>query len=87
MSQPSTNLADTDAMVDKRERFLTLCGYSSPIDFIEDHTDESIVDGICMNPCCDYLATVEPDQESGFCEECKTQSVTSGFILCIEAIA
>ena len=39
--------------------------------------NESIQPGICMNPDCDYMTQVEPDQEKGWCEECNTNTVKS----------
>jgi len=37
--------------------------------------------GICMNEGCNYTREVEPDQDHGYCEECKTTSVQSGAML------
>lgn len=42
---------------------------------------DSVVPGICCNPDCDYTAGVEPDQSRGWCEECSTNTVTSGGVL------
>jgi hypothetical protein len=44
-------------------------------------TFDSLVPGICMNAGCDFTADYEPDQSEGYCEECKTGSVTSALIL------
>jgi hypothetical protein len=38
---------------------------------------DSVQPGICMNPDCDYTTNVEPDQNRGYCEVCKTQTVAS----------
>jgi len=37
--------------------------------------------GICMNPNCDYCIDVEPDQDEGWCELCRTNTVKSFYIL------
>jgi len=37
--------------------------------------------GICMNPECDYTTTVEPDSDSGYCEECDSNTVESTCML------
>jgi len=33
--------------------------------------------GICMNEGCEYTTHVEPDSATGWCEECKTNTVKS----------
>ena len=42
---------------------------------------DSVIPGICSNPGCDYTTGVEPDQQSGWCEVCETQTVVSGAVL------
>jgi hypothetical protein len=37
--------------------------------------------GICMNPDCNYTCDTEPDQDKGYCELCKTNTVQSSSIL------
>lgn len=39
------------------------------------------VPSICMNDGCDYVTDMEPDQDAGWCDECKTHSVKSAYIL------
>jgi len=34
-----------------------------------------------MNEGCDYTAEMEPDQDAGYCEECRTNSMQSALIL------
>jgi len=53
----------------------------SVAEFIEEYVLNEVVPGICMNPDCDYVAEVEPDQREGWCEECGTRSVQSGIVL------
>jgi hypothetical protein len=36
---------------------------------------------ICMNEDCNYTCDMEPDQERGWCDECRTNSMMSGLIL------
>jgi hypothetical protein len=36
---------------------------------------------ICMNEDCNYTCEMEPDQEEGWCDECRTNSVMSGLVL------
>ena len=56
-------------------------GYVDPIEFLEDYAHDSIVPAICSNSGCDATGDMEPDQDSGFCEHCDTQTMQSGLIL------
>ena len=39
--------------------------------------NDSYQPGICMNDNCDYTTQVEPDSDSGYCEDCNTTTVES----------
>jgi len=41
----------------------------------------SICPAICMNERCSYTTEMEPDQDAGYCEECRTNSPVSALIL------
>lgn len=58
-------------------------GYDDFDEFCNDIGFDSINSGICMNEGCDYTTMVEPDCDSGWCEECETNTVKSatGLIL------
>jgi hypothetical protein len=45
------------------------------------HLSDCASPAICMNEGCDYTAETEPDQDAGFCEECRTNSMQSALIL------
>lgn len=51
------------------------------LDLLERATGDSVCIGICCNEDCEYTVEVEPDQDKGWCEECKTQTVQSALIL------
>ena len=34
-----------------------------------------------MSEDCDFTCEMEPDQDAGFCEECRTKSMQSALIL------
>ena len=38
---------------------------------------DSLHPGICMNDGCDYTTQIEPDQDRGHCELCRTKTVAS----------
>jgi len=42
---------------------------------------DSVCPGICINPDCDYTATVETDCQKGYCENCRTHTVASALVL------
>lgn len=50
-------------------------------DFLEEYAHEVIVPGICMNNGCGMTYDYEPDQDRGWCERCKTNTVKSGLLL------
>lgn len=52
------------------------CGISV-MQLLEEATFDSVVQGICSNPDCDYTTEVEPDQTQGWCEICDTKTVVS----------
>ena len=62
----------------------TLCeieGFEDSLDLIEAYIMDSIVPAICMNEGCDATADMEPDQDKGFCEQCRTNTMKSALIL------
>lgn len=67
----------------KAEQLAKDWGYDSLDDALQDSDlmFDSVSPGICKNPNCDYSTEVEPDCQSGYCEECSTQTVVSLHIL------
>lgn len=60
----------------------TLCdiyGYNDMYDMLEAATFDSVAPGICRE--CGYSIEVEPDSDSGWCEECNKGSVVSCLVL------
>lgn len=51
------------------------------MEMLEQASYDSVAPGICDNPGCDYVATVEPDCDAGECEICGTFTVKSCLIL------
>jgi len=44
----------------------------------------TVCPAICCNldnPECDYTAEMEPDQDRGWCEECRRGTLVSGLVL------
>lgn len=65
----------------KLSKLAEIKGFKTTDEFLIEAYQHSSVSGICMNPKCDHTTWVEPDQEEGFCEKCKTLTVKSCLIL------
>jgi len=50
-------------------------------EMLEEGTFNSICPAICMNVGCNYTASMEPDQDRGYCEDCNTNSMKSALVL------
>jgi len=51
------------------------------LEMMENAMMDNTCPAICMNPGCDAIYDYEPDQDSGWCDECHTNSVKSGMLL------
>lgn len=51
------------------------------MEYLTDHNTDGLVPGICMNPGCNNVEDVEKDCADGYCEDCGTQSIKSGYLL------
>ena len=65
----------------KLEQLAADYGFEDTFSMLEAATFDSVAPGICTNPGCDYSTDVEPDSDSGWCEECETNTVKSCLIL------
>lgn len=72
--------AEANHRASKLDRLASTWGQSVP-SFVEEYALDNQVPGICMNPDCDFVSCIEPDQTEGWCEECETRSVRSGLVL------
>ena len=68
-------------MAGKLDRLLAIEGYDDVVDLFAEVLSDSVSPGICINPGCDYTTEVEPDQDRGWCENCRTNTVKSALIL------
>jgi len=66
--------------MDKLNKLAEIEGMSIE-DLCSHATFDGVAKGICSNPDCDYTCEVEPDQKEGYCEVCKTCTVTSAAVL------
>jgi hypothetical protein len=68
-------------MRDKLDILVEIEGYDSVEHLLAAVIMDSVSPGICVNPGCDYTTEIEPDQDRGYCEVCRTQTVKSALIL------
>ena len=67
--------------VTKLQELLEIEGYTNITELLAACITDSVSPAICMNEGCSYTCEMEPDQDSGWCEECHTQSMTSALVL------
>lgn len=70
--------------VNKAEKLRILAdseGYEDVYAMLEAASTDSVTPGICVRDGCTYTTEVEPDQRSGYCEECRLQTVRSCLVL------
>lgn len=68
----------------RRAKLRTLAeaeGFATVTDLLEAASLDSVSPGICAREGCDYTAEVEPDQDRGWCEECRANSVHGAPVL------
>ena len=65
----------------KLGKLLEIEGYDRTEDLIEAVLSDSVSPAICMNPDCDYVCEMEPDQTEGWCDECRTNTMTAAPVL------
>jgi hypothetical protein len=65
----------------KLTRLLEIEGYDSVEDLIEAVFSDSVSPAICMNEGCTFTCEMEPDQTEGWCDECRTNTMTAAPVL------
>lgn len=79
-SKPNGTVVESDVTA-KINALAEIEGFTSTDEMIAAYINDSVVPGICMNPDCDNTVDVEPDQDRGYCEDCKTNSVKAATVL------
>jgi hypothetical protein len=67
--------------VTKLQKLLEIEGYTNVTALLAACVADSVNPAICCNPDCNYTAQMEPDQDRGFCEECRTNTMKSALVL------
>jgi hypothetical protein len=65
----------------KLAQLADLEGFASVNDLIKYASYDCVSPAICTNSGCDFTAEMEPDQDEGFCEACRTRTVQSALVL------
>jgi hypothetical protein len=60
----------------KLAKLIEIEGYDS----VEDLSD-AVSPAICMNEDCNFTCEMEPDQDVGYCEECRTNTMQAALVL------
>ena len=68
-------------MTTKLRKLAEIEGYETVTEMMLEVMTDSICPGICTHKECDYAVEVEPDQDRGWCEECRAGTVKSALVL------
>jgi hypothetical protein len=65
----------------KLAKLIEIEGYDSADDLLAAVFSDSVSPAICMNEACNFSCKMEPDQEAGYCEECRTNTMKAAPVL------
>jgi hypothetical protein len=56
-------------------------GYDTTEELLQAVVFDSVSPAICLNEGCSYTCEMEPDQDAGYCEECRTNTMIAAPVL------
>ena len=65
----------------KLAKLIEIEGYDNFEEMAQAILSDTVSPAICMNEDCNFTCEMEPDQDAGYCEECRTNSMQSALIL------
>ena len=65
----------------KLNKLIEIEGFPNLEALLEATITDSVSPAICMNDGCSYVAEMEADQDRGWCDECRTNSMQSALVL------
>jgi hypothetical protein len=65
----------------KLAKLVEIEGYDSSDELFEAVFSDAVSPAICMNVGCDFTCEMEPDQNAGYCEECRTNTMRAAPVL------
>ena len=66
---------------EKLAKLLAAEGYDTIEELAEAVFSDSVSPAICIEPDCDHIAEMEPDQDAGYCENCGKNTVVAALVL------
>jgi len=66
---------------EKLAKLLAAEGYETLEELAAAVLSDSVSPAICIEPDCDYTAEMEPDQDAGYCELCRKNTVVAVLVL------
>ena len=66
---------------EKLAKLLAAEGYETIEELAEAVFSDSVSPAICIEPDCDHVAEMEPDQDAGYCENCGKNTVVAALVL------
>jgi hypothetical protein len=74
----SPTQADQDA---KLRKLCEVEGYETVEALLTAAMMDAVSPAICMSPDCSYTCEMEPDQQRGWCDECRTNTMMAAPVL------
>jgi hypothetical protein len=65
----------------KLARLVEVEGYDSADELMGAMFSDAVSPAICMNEGCNFTCEMEPDQDAGWCEECRTNTMKAAPVL------
>jgi hypothetical protein len=65
----------------KLAKLIEIEGYETIEALLEAVFSDSVSPAICMNEDCNFTCEMEPDQTQGWCDECRTNTMTAAPVL------
>jgi hypothetical protein len=65
----------------KLAKLVEIEGYDSADELMEAVVSDAVSPAICVNEGCDFTCEMEPDQDAGWCEECRTNTMKAAPVL------
>ena len=65
----------------KLQCLMEIEGYTNLTELLEATVTDSVCPAICINEGCSHVAEMEPDQDRGWCPECRTNSMKAALVL------
>jgi len=79
--EPEALALSDEVRQQKLAKLLEIEGYDDIADLAEAVFSDAVSPAICCNPDCNYTCEMEPDQDRGWCDECRTNTTVAAVVL------